>query len=286
MALRWNHDLSEEEKAAYKRASLVAKRAGETNFPDFSAWTLAQRMASGQQPAAPKPVETKPVEEEVVEGRPWDESEFPAPQEDDGDDAMMIEEMPVVELEEPEPPQPIDRARILSALSEDLRSQLSDDDISEILEEERARAAAEAKEKALKKAREAIRHSMRVEQGLLDAATLRTREQNERLAKKIRIRFNLPNDGAGDPRLGANGFRVNGRVFEADCWHTVTLGEYESIAANHYQVWINQVQFETLNQSTKAGITNMNRLVGTTPARVLFARQPNKIEVEDVGSLH
>lgn len=172
-----------------------------------------------------------------------------------------------------------DLEELLSGLDPKVRALLSPEDINDILAEERLRAANESKKRAREDAREQIRHRMRVEHGLMDSATLRSREQNERLATRVRIRFDLPGGGAG--HNGANGIRINGHLYEVRQWHTVTTAELESIREMHYNAWVNEIQFKTLDQTGQLGITTMNRLVGTTPARALFSLQPNMVEVQN-----
>lgn len=172
-----------------------------------------------------------------------------------------------------------DLETLLSGLDPKVRALLSPEDINDILAEERLRASEERKKKAREDAREQIRHRMRVEHGLMDSATLRSREQNERLATMVRIRFDLPGGGAG--HNGANGIRINGHLYEVRQWHTVTTAELESIREMHYNAWVNEIQFKTLDQTGQLGITTMNRLVGTTPAKALFSLQPNMVEVRD-----
>lgn len=244
-----------------------------------------EEFAQGDDPPADPP-EVEPFEEEP-EQLPEMAPLPPDDVEDESEDALIlraapvrrphrrtrrIAEMPVAdELQ-------VDRDTLLAGLSEETRSLLTDADIDQILQEERLRASDEQRKKAREKAREEIRHRMRVEHGLLDAATLRTREQNERLKSKVRIRFDLPGDGAG--HQGSNGIRIDGRLLAVRTWHTVSVAEYESIREMHYNAWINETQFKTLDQASRFGITTMNRLQGTTPARAIFSQQPNQVEME------
>ena len=175
----------------------------------------------------------------------------------------------------------MDRVSLLMGLDPKLAAKLTDEDIEEILREEQARAEAEEKQKAMKEARDEIRARMRAERGLIDAATLRTREQNERLRQKVRIRFDLPGNGAG--HQGRNGIRVDGRLYETKQWHTIPVAMLESFREMHYNTWVNEVQFTTLDQASRFGITTMNRLQGTTPAKAIFAQSPHLIEVQDAA---
>lgn len=257
----------------------------------YKAEKKAERKAAAEALAAAREAASVVQDEDIssvpadIEIRPWEQEEFPEADDDSEDRDFLdapIEE--AVEVEEPETP--LDRDGLLAAIDPELRNALSDDDIRQLLKEEEKRAADARKKKAMDKAREQIRHRMQVEHGLLDSATLRTREQNERLAKKIQIRFVLPADGSGDPSRGANGFRIDGRMFESGLWHTVTMAEYESLNRNFYDIIVNETQFSTLDQSRRAGVTTNNRLVGTTAARVLVSRAPTRIETRDVEALH
>jgi hypothetical protein len=49
----------------------------------------------------------------------------------------------------------------------------------------------------------------------------------------------------------------------------------------HYDAWVQETQFTTLDQASRFGITTMSRLQGTTPARAIFAQSPQMIEVGD-----
>jgi hypothetical protein len=263
-------EMTTQERSEYKKAKKAEREAGRQAMADYNTEVAAEDAeASADDPAEP-----------TLEMRPWEEDEFPEA-DDDSEDRELLD-APVAEaLDEPEPEAPLDRETLLAAIDPDLRAALDDDDIRQILAEEEKRAADARKKKAMDKAREQIRHRMQVEHGLLDAATLRTREQNQRLAKKIQIRFMLPADGSGDPGRGANGFRIDGRMFESGQWHTVTMAEFESLQRNFYDIIVNETQFSTLDQSRRAGITSNNRLQGTTAARALVARAPTMIETRD-----
>ena len=288
--------LTPEEVAAYSKLDTPGKREFWRTLQAKTPAAVAPAVSAAPVTQAPAPeVAADSVLEQTL--RDWDQSSMPEPEpmepgepsmfdvpDDDGEDAALLQDMPVADLEAPEIDEPasIDRATLLAGLDPELARQLTEDDIAEILETERARAAAERKKKAMERAREHIRHVMAVEHGLLDSATLRTREQNERIRQKVRIRFQLPRGGAGDPGRGADGIRVNGRMFEVNQWHVVTLGEFESLAEMHYARWVQEVQFSTLDQTQRFGISTMNRLQGTTPAKAIFAEQPNRIEMQNV----
>lgn len=241
-----------------------------------------EQFAQGDDPPADPP-EVEPFEEE--EQLPEMAPLPPDDVEDESPDALILRATPVrrrhrrriAEMPVADEPQ-VDRDSLLAGLSDETRALLSDEDIDEILADERRRAAEEQKKEARTKAREEIRHRMRVEHGLLSAETLRSRAENERLKSKVRIRFELPGDGAG--HQGANGIRIDGRLYAVRTWHTVSVAEYESIREMHYNAWINETQFKTLDQASRFGITTMNRLQGTTPARAIFSQQPNQVEME------
>lgn len=280
MAEKLWKDMTTEERDAFRKEQANARKKG-----------LPASAPSAIETAPPDPglpewasIEARPWNMDDMEGGPDTETEEPGgadgeaegEEETDGDSGDPP----------PEPTAPASRAeqRLLARLEglpQDLRDKLTAADVAALLEEERERAAGQAKERAMKRAREEIRHQMQVEQGLLDASTLRTREQHQRLQKKVKIRFTLPNEGAGDPGYGGNGFRIDGHLYEAEQWHTVSMAVLESLQSMHYDVWVQETQFKTLDQTRALGITTMNQLRGTTPAKALFARSPNRIEIQD-----
>lgn len=280
MAEKLWKDMTTEERDLFRKEQAAARKKG------LPASAPSAAMSAPPDPGLP--------EWASIEARPWNMDEMgpdtdpeepgseggEAEGEDGEPDGDSVADPPS------EPTQPAGRAQQrlmarLEGLPADLRAKLTAEDVEELLAEERERAALQAKKRAMDRAREEIRHQMQVEQGLLDASTLRTREQHQRLQKKVRIRFTLPNEGAGDPARGANGFRIDGHMYEADQWHTVSMAVYESIQSMHYDVWVQETQFKTLDQTRALGISTMNQLRGTTPAKALFARQPNRIEMQD-----
>jgi hypothetical protein len=267
-------DMTAEEREIFRKEQAAARKKG-----------LPASAPSALESAPPDP---GLPEWASIEARPWDmegSPETPAGEPGEGGDAEGEDEEAEGEPVTEPPPEPQSRAeaRLLArieGLPQDLREKLTAADIEEILAEERERAAQQAKKRAMDRARNEIRHQMQVEQGLLDAATLRTREQHQRLQKKVRIRFTLPTEGTGDPARGS-GFRIDGHLYEPGQWHTVSMATFESIQSMHYDVWVQETQFTTLDQTRRLGITTMNQLRGTTPARAIYSAAPNRIEMQD-----
>lgn len=141
------------------------------------------------------------------------------------------------------------RAKWLVGIPADVAALITDDEIDRMEAEENAKAEEERKKKALEQVRLSMRHHARVENDLMDASTLRTKEQREWLAEKGKITINLPLNGSGDPARGPNCFRVNGRVFSNGHEYEVTRAEYQSLAYNHYGQWLHELRFSMLSQS-------------------------------------
>jgi len=283
MAEKLWKDMSTEEREVFRKEQAAARKKG---LPASA--PSAPESAVTTEPDLPPwaDIEARPWDMDKMDGGPDTEAEEPGGEggEAEGETAETDGDTGAQSPPEPAPPAGARAQRLmarLEGLPQDLREKLTPEDIELLLEEERERAASQAKKRALDKARDEIRHQMQVEQGLLDAATLRTREQHQRMQRRVKIRFTLPNEGGGDPGRGANGIRIDGHLYEANQWHTISMAVFESIQSMHYDLWVQETQFKTLDQTQQLGISTMNQLRGTTPARAIYARQPNRIEMQD-----
>lgn len=205
------------------------------------------------------------------------------------EDEQPFEDEDVVaneEVDEPamgEPPQlgvdiTLLRESLLQHLTPDERKLISDEDLLAIKAKQEKKAAAERKKDVLEKLEADMLHRARVEQGLLSQNTLRTAEEQARLAKRVRVRIEMP--GAVLQQIA--GFRIDGRLYEANREYEMTVAELESLRDTHYRIHINEIRFAVLDQDKKVGITLNNRAQGTSAAHALFAQAPIRLEAVDV----
>jgi hypothetical protein len=160
---------------------------------------------------------------------------------------------PIVEEDEVEvtsfiePDEPNERRlRLLEGIDPAIADLISDAELDEIEAEERQKAEAERKKRALASVRESLRQKARVENSLIEASVLLSDEEKKRRAKPVKIRINLPANG--DPARGANGFRVDGVLYQQGTVRTVPLAVAESLAEQHYRTWLAEIKFTTLDQ--------------------------------------
>jgi hypothetical protein len=151
---------------------------------------------------------------------------------------------------EPSEPLAERRMRLLEGIDPAIADLISDAELDEIEAEERQKAEAERKKRALASVRESLRQKARVENSLIEASVLLSDEEKKRRAKPVKIRINLPANG--DPARGANGFRVDGVLYQQGTVRTVPLAVAESLAEQHYRTWLAEIKFTTLDQH-KAG---------------------------------
>ena len=142
------------------------------------------------------------------------------------------------------------RMRLLEGIDPAIADLISDNELNEIEAEERQKAEAERKKRALASVRESLRQKARVENSLIEASFLLSDEEKKRRSKPVKIRINLPANG--DPARGANGFRVDGVLYQQGTVRTVPLAVAESLAEQHYRTWLAEIKFTTLDQH-KAG---------------------------------
>lgn len=214
---------------------------------------------------------------QAEEARPWsleDEEPFADEDQDNAD---------IDEPELSEPPKPTEsiaalRETLLQHLTAEERELISDDDLLRIKARQDKKAADERKKDVLEKLEADMLHRARVEQGLLSAKTLRTAEERARLAQKVRVKIEMP----GSVLQQIQGFRIDGRMYEAGREYEMTRAEYESLRETHYRVHVNEIRFAVLDQDKKVGITLNNRTQGTTAAHALFAQAPVRLEAVDV----
>jgi hypothetical protein len=201
---------------------------------------------------------------------------------DPGDDVEMVEDEPVLD-EVPrgpviEDPWPARKAFLLSLIKDpELRDEITDDELRAMDARITKKARDERRKAALSLLEEDMLHRARVDENLIHANTLRSQEERARLASKVRVRFDLPDEGRG-----SNRFRVDGREYGIHQWYEMTVAEMESIRETHYRMHLNDVQFRTLDQAGRAGLGMNNRAQGTTAAHVLLSRQPAIMEVEPI----
>ncbi len=176
------------------------------------------------------------------------------------DDEELVAEAPmiaraIIEDDEETGPSPLEeggarRQRLLEGIDPAIADLISDAELDEIEAEERQKAEAERKKRALTSVRETLRQKARVENDLIAADVLLSDEEKKRRSKPVKIRINLPANG--DPARGANGFRVNGVLYQQGTVRTVPLAVAESLAEQHYRTWLAEIKFTTLDQH-KAG---------------------------------
>lgn len=167
------------------------------------------------------------------------------------------------EAAEAEPDPAVERRkRLLGDLDAETAALFSDEDLAKIEADERAKALAEKKKQALADVRSTARHLALVDNDLIPASTLRSEEERRRLAEPVTFRVMLPGDGAG--HHGRNGFRVDGFLYQVGRTYTRSRAVFESLQANHYRAWLNEVRFKTLDQH-KAGQTAEEVLAQTIP---------------------
>lgn len=139
-----------------------------------------------------------------------------------------------------------DRERLLFGVDPEIARLITDEELTAVAEEERAKAGAEQKKKALADVRAAARQQAMAEHDLIAASALLSDTERKRLAKPVTFRVNLPGDGAG--HVGRNGFRVDGQLFQVGQTYTRSQAVFESLRANHYRTWLQEIQFRTLDQ--------------------------------------
>lgn len=171
---------------------------------------------------------------------------------DPGEDAETLQPPPDDDRE-PEPvaitePADIDarRARLLEGIDPDIAALISDAELDKIEAEEQQKAEAERKKQALATVRDQMRQRARVDHDLIHADVLRSDAEKKRLAEPVKFKVTLPSEGAG--HTGRNGFRVDGRLFQAGFTYTEPRAVFESLQANHYRTWLAEVGFKTLDQ--------------------------------------
>lgn len=214
---------------------------------------------------------------QAEEARPWSlEDEEPFADED----AVEDENIPDIPHIPAEPTKNIAALRetLLQHLTAEERELISDDDLIRIKRRQDEKAAAERKKDVLEKLEADMLHRARVEQGLLSAKTLRTAEERARLAQKVRVKIEMP----GAVLQQIQGFRIDGRMYEAGREYEMTRAEYESLRETHYRVHVNEIRFAVLDQDKKVGITLNNRTQGTTAAHALFAQAPVRLEAVEI----
>lgn len=214
---------------------------------------------------------------QAEEARPWsleDEEPF------EDEDVVEDENIPDIPHIPAEPTKNISALRdtLLQHLTAEERELISDDDLLRIKARQDKKAADERKKDVLEKLEADMLHRARVEQGLLSAKTLRTAEERARLAQKVRVKIEMP----GSVLQQIQGFRIDGRMYEAGREYEMTRAEYESLRDTHYRVHVNEIRFAVLDQDKKVGITLNNRTQGTTAAHALFAQAPVRLEAVDV----
>lgn len=214
---------------------------------------------------------------QAEEARPWsleDEEPF------EDEDAVEDENIPDIPHIPAEPTKNIAALRetLLQHLTAEERELISDDDLLRIKARQDKKAADERKKDVLEKLEADMLHRARVEQGLLSAKTLRTAEERARLAQKVRVKIEMP----GSVLQQIQGFRIDGRMYEAGREYEMTRAEYESLRETHYRVHVNEIRFAVLDQDKKVGITLNNRTQGTTAAHALFAQAPVRLEAVDI----
>jgi hypothetical protein len=138
------------------------------------------------------------------------------------------------------------RMRLLEGIDLAIADLISDAELDEIEAEERQKAEAERKKRALASVRESLRQKARVENSLIEASVLLSDEEKKRRSTPVKIRINLPANG--DPARGANGFRVDGVLYQQGTVRTVPLAVAESLAEQHYRTWLAEIKFTTLDQ--------------------------------------
>ncbi len=138
------------------------------------------------------------------------------------------------------------RLRLLEGIDPAIADLISDAELDEIEAEERQKAEAERKKRALASVRESLRQKARVENSLIEASVLLSDEEKKRRSTPVKIRINLPANG--DPARGANGFRVDGVLYQQGTVRTVPLAVAESLAEQHYRTWLAEIKFTTLDQ--------------------------------------
>lgn len=151
------------------------------------------------------------------------------------------------------------RERLLQGIPADIAALITDDELARIEAEERKRAIEERTKKALDTVRTQLRQRARVENDLISPDVIRSDADRKRLAERVKFKVTLPEGG------GARGFRVDGRVFQHGQTYTESRAVFESLQANHYQTWLSEVKFRTLDQH-KPG-QSAKELMGTLAPR-------------------
>lgn len=159
------------------------------------------------------------------------------------------------------------RQRLLGDIDPETAALFSDEELEKIEREERERAAAEQKKQALADVRGVARQRARVEHDLISPSVLRSEADQRRLAEMVTFKITLPGDGAG--HNGQNGFRVDGRLYQAGRTYTEPRIVFESLMANHYRTWLNEIEFSTMNQQKPGG-----------SAREVLSRTRPQFEIE------
>ncbi len=154
------------------------------------------------------------------------------------------------------------RQRLVGDLDPETAALFTDDELAKIEKEERVKASEEQRKLALADVRAAARQIARVEHDLIHPSVLRSESDQKRLAEPVRFRVRLPGDGAG--HHGRNGLRVDGFLYQQGQTYERPRAIFESLQANHYLTWKNEIQFKTLDQHK----------LGNSATEVLAASMP------------
>lgn len=143
------------------------------------------------------------------------------------------------------------RQRLLGDLDPETAALFTDDELENIEREERAKASEEQKKQAMADVRAVARQRARIEHDLISPSVLRSEADQKRLAEPVTFRVTLPGDGAG--HHGRNGLLVDGFLYQAGQPYVRPRAIFESLQANTYFAWRNEVQFKTLDQHKPGG---------------------------------
>ncbi len=141
------------------------------------------------------------------------------------------------------------RLRLLEGIDPAIADLISDAELDDIEAEERGKAEAERKKRALASVRESLRQKARVENDLIAADVLLSDEEKRRRAEPVTFKIDLPDEGSG--HRGRNGMRVDGFLYQQGQTYTRPRAVAESLRSNHYQTWMSEIRFSTLNQSKR-----------------------------------
>jgi len=162
------------------------------------------------------------------------------------DEAGRVQEMLERTLEEPsaDPESEVAawRAEKLEGIDPAVAELITDAELEEIEREEREVAQAQRKKKALASVREAMKQKARVENNLVSANVLLSDAEKKRRNAQTTFRINLPRGG------GALGLRVDGFLYQQGTTYTRPVAVAESLANQHYRVWLEEIKLTTLDQ--------------------------------------